>query len=278
MLRKLEYVCLVASIGLIGADRIDLAVGHLPFALTPFLALASLVLLLHLVRTPPNQLLRLSITPPVRRQLPFVVASSLFLMFCFASIPVGLDPERSLVAFCDLVVVAVLGYCISLLILAEPAQERLIVRSVTFALVVYVIFCIGECIAWSHGIGLNTDRTAWLESTFGPSMIGPWFPTMAGTTFDSNRSGFVLTIYLALLDRYAAKSRYMPVFRFAIGLLVLLTISRSGALCWSAYYLSSRKFWTRLASRRVLARMAAIAIIASFLFVVYRKEIGRAHV
>ena len=78
MLRKLEYFCLVGAIGLIGADRIDLAAGHLPFILTPFLVLASLVLLLHLLRTPPDQLFRFTITPPIRRQLPFWLRAAFF--------------------------------------------------------------------------------------------------------------------------------------------------------------------------------------------------------
>jgi hypothetical protein len=274
MLRKLEYVCLVGSIGLIGADRIDLAAGHLPFILTPFLVLASLVVLLHLLRTPPDRLFRFTITPPIRRQLPFLAACGLFLCFTFASIPIGLDPDRSVVAFGDLLVLVILGFCISMQILQEPAQELLIVRSVGFALLVYVIFCIGECIAWRHGIFINTERTGpWLESMFAPGTLGPWVPTLAGTTFDSNRSAFVLTMYLALLDRFAAKSRYTTLYRFAIGFLVLLTLSRAGTLCWLAYYLSSKKFWMRLTSRRVLARIAAIAIVGSLLFVVYRQEI-----
>jgi hypothetical protein len=206
--------------------------------------------------------------------VPFVAASILFLLFCFASIPAGLDPERSIVAFCDLLVVSVFGYFISVQILREPAQELLIVRSVKFALLIYVIFCVGECIAWSHGIVINAERAGpWLESTFAPSTLGAWVPTLAGTTFDSNRSAFVLTMYLALLDRFAAKSRYAPILRFAIGLLVLLTLSRSGALCWLAYYLFSKKFWMRLASRRALARIAAIAIVGSLLFVVYQRQI-----
>jgi hypothetical protein len=274
MLRKLQYIFLVGSIGLIGADRIDLFGGRGPFILTPFLVLAPLVVLVHLLRAGLRGRLHLAITPPIRRQVPFLAASSLFLLFCFASIPLGLDPERSVVAFCDMLLLAVLGYCISLQILAEPAQERLIVCSVMFALLVYVIFCIGECIAWTHGVVIDAQRSGpWLELTFAPSTLGPWVPTLAGTTFDSNRSGFVLTMYLVLLDRFAAKSRYTPVLRFAIALLVLLTLSRSGTLCWLAYYLSSSTFWTRLVSRRVLVRIAAIAIVSSLLCVVYEKEI-----
>jgi hypothetical protein len=274
MLRKLQYVFLVGSIGLIGADRIDLFAGRGSFILTPFLVLAPLVVLLHLLRTGLRGTLHFAITPPVRRQVPFVAASCLFLLLSFASIPLSLDPERSLVAFCDLLLVAVLGYCISLQILAEPAQERLIVRSVTLALFVYVIFCIAECIAWSHGLVIDADKSgSWLQSTFTPSTLGPWVPTLSGTTFDSNRSGFVLTMYLALLDRFAVKSRYLPVLRVTIALLVFLTLSRSSMLCWLAYYLSASAFWTRLVSRRVLVRIATVAVVGSLLGVAYQKEI-----
>ncbi len=277
MLRKLEYVCLVGAIGLIGADRIDLAAGHLPFILTPFLVLASLVLLLHLVRTPPDRLFRLTITPPTRRQLPFLAACSLFLCFTFASIPIGLDPDRGLVAFCDLLVVSFLGYFISVRILDESAQGRLIVRSVTFALVLYILFCIGECIAWSHGIFVNTERAgSWLESTFGASTLGPWVPALSGTTFDPNRSGLILTMYLVLLDTFVPESRskMMRVLRYTIALLVLLALSRSAVLCWSAYYLFSRKFWKRLASRRAVIRLAAIVIVSTLVCAAYQAQIA----
>ena len=277
LLRKLEYACLVGSIGLIGADRIDLAAGHLPFILTPFLVLASLVLLLHLVRTPPDQLFRLTITPPIRRQLPFLAACGLFLCFAFASIPIGLDPDRGLVAFCDLLVVSFLGYFISVRILDEPAQARLIVRSVTFALVLYIFFCIGECIAWTHGIFVNTERAgSWLEVTFGASTLGPWVPALSGTTFDPNRSGLILTMYLVLLDTFVPESRSKTtrVLRYTIALLVLLALSRSAALCWSAYYLFSRKFWKRLGSRRVVLRLAAIVVVTTLVCVVYDAQIA----
>ena len=49
MLQKMEYICVVGSIGLIGADRIDLLAGYGSFRLTPFLVFASLVVLIYLV-------------------------------------------------------------------------------------------------------------------------------------------------------------------------------------------------------------------------------------
>ena len=113
----------------------------------------------------------------------------------------------------------------------------------------------------------------WLASTFAPATLGPWLPMLSGTTFDSNRSGFILTMYLVLLDRFAAKSRYATVLRFTIGILVLSAFSRSGTLCWLAYYLFSKTFWTRLASRRARAWLAAIAIVSSIVCVAYQGEI-----
>jgi hypothetical protein len=170
MLRKLQYVCLIGCIGLADADRIDLFAGRGPFTLTPFLVLAPLVFILGLFRSEPSAMFRLSVTPETRRQLPFVAASSLFLLFTFFSIPIGLDPERGLVAFCDLLLVAALGYYISLQVLNEAEQEKLIVRSVTFALIAYAIFVVGECIAWTHGIVMTAQRSGpWLETTFATS-------------------------------------------------------------------------------------------------------------
>ena len=105
MLRKLQYVCLVACIGLVDADRIDLLGGHAPFKLTPFLCLAPLVLFIGILRLKPTRMFRLTVTPAMRRQTPFLVAAN-FLLLTFSSIPIGLDPERGLVAFCDLLLVA----------------------------------------------------------------------------------------------------------------------------------------------------------------------------
>jgi hypothetical protein len=274
MLRKLQYVCLIGCIGLADADRIDLFAGRGPFTLTPFLVLGPLVVILGLFRSQPSAMFRLSATPEMRRQFPFVVVSSLFLLLTLFSIPIGLDPERGLVAFCDLLLVAALGYYISLQVLNEPEQEKLIVRSVTFALIAYAIFVLGECIAWTHGIVMTAQRSGpWLETTFATSSIGPWIPTLSGTAYDANRSGFVLTMYLALIDRFAAKSRCTRALRFAIAVLVFLTLSRSGVLCWLAYHVASKNFWSRLVSRRALAGLAAIVLLGFLVFAKYQQEL-----
>jgi len=273
-LGKLQYIFLVGSIGLIGADRIDLLAGYGPFILTPFLVLAPLVLIIGRLCSGPHGLFRLRILPPMRRQIPFLCALGLFVFFTFGSTLFSLDPTRSLVAFADLVLVAFLGYCTSIQVLAEPEQEALIKRSVTFALVMYVFFCVAECIAWTQGLTINSQRSgSWVQATFAPSSIWNLFPLLSGTTFDANRSGFVLMMYLALLDRFAAKWRYTPLFRALIAILILLTLSRSATLCWVAYYVFSKSFWKTFLLRRVILRTASIAIIGSLLCVAYQKEL-----
>ncbi|HEV2396669.1 MAG TPA: O-antigen ligase family protein [Candidatus Sulfotelmatobacter sp.] len=274
-LRKLRYILLVGSIGLIGADRIDFFAAKGPFTLTPFLVMAPLVLLISLFLSGPQGLFRLTILSSMRRQLPFLYAVGLFLFLTFGSILFSLDPSRSLVAFTDLVLVSFLGYCISVQILADPEQDKLIKRSVTFALVMYLLFCVAEIIAFSQGLTLNSQRSgSWVQSTFAPSSFWRVVPILPGTTFDANRSGFILMMYSALLDRFASKWRYTPLFRILITILILLTFSRSGTLCWLAYHLCSRSFWKKVLSRRALVSAAAVAIIAFAVGFAYQNELS----
>jgi hypothetical protein len=274
MLRKLEYICLVCSIGLIGADRIDLIGNRLPFVVSPFKVLVPLVFLLHLLRVGTNPLLRFTITPPIRRTEPFLIAASSFLLLTFASIPIGLDPERGFVAFSDLLLMAVFGYYILLRIWADPEREKLILRSITFALAAYIFFCIGECIAWSHGVTIDITRSSpWLETMFGPGTLGPWLPAVSGTTFDQNRAAFILVMYLVLLDKFVAKSRYTYALHWLIGFLVFCAFSRSGTLCWLAYYLFSPSFWRRVATRRAILTLGAVVVAISVACVVYQDQI-----
>jgi O-Antigen ligase len=275
MLKKLEYGCAVGSIALIGADRIDLLGGYGFFRLTPFLLLASLVVLIRLLVVGLGGSVQVPIRPPLRRQIPYIAVLALFLIFAFASTMFGVNPERGLVSLIDLVLVAVLGYCLLLRILADPAPGKLVVHSVTFALIVWLIFCIGGYVAWTHGVmRLEEEAASSIGSLFAPTATLLWVPRLSGVCLDSNRAGFILVMYLALLDRFAAKTRYTRFLRFAIGFFILLAASRSAMLCWFAYYVFSAAFWRRLATPRVAFRLAAVAMACLLLGLVYSKEIG----
>jgi hypothetical protein len=275
MLKKLEHICVVASIALIGADRIDLLAGYGFFRLTPFLFFASLVVLYHLLLMGVHGRFQATISPPVRRQIPYLAVFALFLIVASASTIFGVNPDRGIVALVSLMLVAVLGYFISVRILADPAPEKLMVRSVTFALIVWLIFCIGGYIAWSHGVmRAQEEAGSSIESIFAPTAAFLWAPRLSGVCLDSNRAGFILVMYLVLLDRFAAKTRYTRFLRFAIGIFILLAVSRSAMLCWFAYYVCSAAFWRRLATPRAALRLATVAMVCLLIGFVYRKEIG----
>ncbi|MGA2648804.1 MAG: hypothetical protein ABSF15_29315, partial [Candidatus Sulfotelmatobacter sp.] len=97
MLKKLEYICVVGSIALIGADRIDLLAGYGSFRLTPFLLLASPVVLIRLLALGLRGSVQVPISPPFRRQIPYLAVLALFLLFAFASTIFGVNPQRGLV-------------------------------------------------------------------------------------------------------------------------------------------------------------------------------------
>jgi hypothetical protein len=272
---KLEYICLVGSLALIGADRVDLFWGHGFFRLTPFLLFASLVFLIRLLVMGLRGGFQVAISPPFRRQIPYLVLLALFFFISFTSTILGEDPQRGLVALCGLVLVSGLGYCVSARILADPAREKLVVRSVTVALIVWLIFCIGGAIAWSHGASsLQEEASTSIESMFAPTATLYWIPRLSGFCLDSNRAGFILIMYLALLDRFVTKTRYTRFLRFAIACFILIAVSRSAMLCWIAYYLFSSGFWKRLSNPRAVFRVATLAIVCLLVGLAYRQEIA----
>jgi hypothetical protein len=278
MLRKLESSCLVGSIALIGADRIDLLGGRGSFRLPPFLFLAALAVLLRLVSIAVERRLFVVLTPSIRRQMPFLVVLVVFLFLTSISTILGLDPARGLLQLAEVVLVSVLGYCISVQVLVEPARERLVLRAVSLGLIVHLVFSIGQCIAWTYGIApqdADMGTGSGIASLFAPSSSLLWVPRFSGSAIDPNSAGFGLVMYLVLLDAFVRKSRYTGVLRFAIGLFVLLTLSRSAMVCWVAYYLISisQTFWRQLTLRRIVPWLVAPAVLGSLLWVTHKNEI-----
>ena len=276
MLQKLEQILVVGCVALIGADRIDLLAGHGFFRLTPFLFFAPLVVLIRLLFLGWGKGFRVAIIPPIRRQIPYLSVFALFLLASFASTIFGLNPDRGVLSLFDLVLVSALGYCISVRILADPTPEKLVVRCLTFALIAWLLFCVGTWAAWSQGFFRVQDEPASsIGSFFAPTAtIFSLAPRLSGVSLDSNRACFVLVMYLVLLDRFAANTRYTRFLRFTIGIFILLTFSRSGILCYLAYFFVSTSFWTHMKTWRVAFKVAPIVLLCSLVGFVYRTELA----
>jgi hypothetical protein len=276
MFRRLEYAFLIGSLALIGADRVDLLLGKASFRLTPFLVCASACVFLRLSMIAMQGRLDHTISPPMHRQIPYLAGLAVFIFLASVATIFGMDPQRGLMALADLILISILAYCISLRLLADPAPEKLILRSISFGLFVYLVFCIGESIAWKYGI-IQTEEGggSWLENTFAAKTLF-WVPRLSGFTIDENRSGFILVMYMALLDRYVPKSRYKSFLRYAIAVFILLAVSRSAMLCWFAYWLFSKASWSRTNRPRIASWGAGIAIASLLIGFAYHKEIGDA--
>jgi hypothetical protein len=276
MLRRLEYIFLVGSIALIGADRIDLLGGRGSFRLPPFLVLAAIAVFFRFGIIAVEQRLFIVTTPALRRQMGFLVVLVVFLFLASFSTIFGQDPGRGVMQLAEVVLVSVLGYCVSVQILAESAPERVIFRAVSLGVIVHLIFCIGQCIAWAYGIvpqGVDAQTGLGIATLFAPSSTLLWVPRLSGPAIDPNGAGFGLVMYLVLLDAFVPKSRYTGVLRFAIAVFILLALSRSAMLCWFAYYLFSRKFWSKLSFRRTLKWLAAPAVLCTLLWITHKDEI-----
>ena len=104
-----------------------------------------------------------------------------------------------------------------------------------------------------------------------------WIPRLSGFCLDSNRAGFILVMYLALLDRFAAKTSYTRFLRFAIACFIFLSLYRDpprSAGSRITYSLLDR-FWKNLVTARAAFRMATLAISFCLLVgLVYRQEIA----
>lgn len=274
MLRRLQYICLVGSLALASADRIDLLGGRGSFRVTPFFVLAGLAVVLRLAALVLERKLTFVTTPSIRRQLPFLAVLALFLFLSCVSTIFGMNPVQGSMELVYIAVVSVLGYCVSVLILEEPARGKLILRAVSLGLIVYLVFCVGECIAWSYGIGFQFPRAdSTMAALFGASTLF-WVPRLSGPAVDPNPGGFGLVMYAALLDAFVPRMRYTIMLRFAIALFVLLAWSRSAALCWIAYYLFSSQIWRGITFRRVLSWLTVLVVLCSFIWITYGDQIN----
>lgn len=223
---RLAFLGLVFWVALMGADRIDLLGGRMGFALTPFLALTPLLLLMEGLRL---GVLRARVKPPDRRAAGYALALACLLCVALTSSLDALDLASSAKRSVNLVALSVGTLLVALSFGRRPWLKRALAAGAEVGIVLTVVFTaaqVGSFLAgarWTLHLGPATVN---LE----PIVYAGVLPRLTGQVGDANRAGLLLLFYVFLI----ARGRDAGVRRrVGVGLgclLILLTLSRSAVL------------------------------------------------
>jgi O-antigen ligase len=251
---------LVLWIALIGADRIDLAGGHGPFVLTPFLVLTPVVIVLEVIRlVMQRRAVRLT-----GRAMWYGALSVALLAVTLTSAVLALDVTTS-AARAMLLVGDVAGtLSVAILIHDRPNFARILATGAIASLIVFTGVDVAEALAWL-GRGPEVLRIGTMTLRLGDMQsLGP-VPRLGGPVGDANRAAFLLIAYIFFIAKGESRAWLR---RGAIALamiLFLLPFSRSAtmaAIAAGGVALVSRR-------RAVSLGQAAAALVALSAIVVF---------
>ena len=263
-------VLLILWIAFIGSDRIDLAGGHGPFILTPFLALTPLVMIAEAVR---------------RRQMrhPIVLSRGAVAYAAAAAALLGIAVTSTFFSGefvvsaprCMLLVAQVVG-TLAVAVLAADRDDigRILARGALVSLPFFLVFDVMEALWWI-GRAAEMIRLGPVSIRFDGLQNAGLIPRLAGTVGDGNRAGFVLLFYLVLIAR-GERVAWLRRVGLTLGfLLIAATISRSTTLAvvaTGAVLVLERR---RPPSMRVIAAAALVLAAACALVLVQPRLIDR---
>lgn len=209
----------------IGADRIDLAGGALPFVLTPFLVLTPVVVLSELWQH------RREGRPVVlsRNAMIYATLVAALVTIVFASTLVARDTQISASRAMLLTANAIGTFFLAVVCVGRPGVARALARGAAASLVMFAVFDVVEALWWI-GRASETLRLGPVLIGFGDLQnVGP-VPRLAGVVGDANRAGFVLLVYGVLIAIGEPRRRVRAIAIPALVLLLIATLSRSAAL------------------------------------------------
>lgn len=257
----MSNLLLALWIALIGADRIDLAGGHGPFIVTPFLALTPLVIGSELWRRAARrQPLTLS-----RYALGYAMTAAA--LVCVALISVFRAREIPVSAARTFLLIADVSGTFIVAVLCADRRDltRTLARGAIGCLVLYGLFDIAE-VLWFVGRAPELIRIGPMTARFDALQNAGPLPRLAGPVADGNRGGFVLLFYIVVI---AASELRVWTRRIAVGLGILflvLTLSRSAGMAAAATLGMAMLARRRSVSPRLLVPGAlVIALAATFL-------------
>jgi hypothetical protein len=250
-------------IALIATDRIDLAGGHGPFILTPFLVLTPIVAASELARRSLN---RRPLSVP-RSAVAYVALVSLLLAVVLTSTFFSIDETVS-ASRATLLTAQVFGtFSVVWLASDRPDAMRIFARGAILALPIFIACDVVE-VLWWIGRAPEIFRLGTISISFDKLQSTGPIPRLAGAVADGNRTGYVLVCYTAIIAAGETRRNWR---RFGVGcavVLILATISRSATLAALAALAMAMLTTRRRVSIRALAAGAAclVALAGALLY------------
>jgi hypothetical protein len=263
----MSNVLLGLWIALIGADRIDLAGGQVPFVLTPFLVLTPFVVLSQAWRRR-REGLRLAIT---RRVMIYSTTAAALLTIVLISVFVSQDVEISASRASLLIANLVATFFVVLLTVDRPDAARVLARGAAASLLLFLAFDVAEVLGFI-GRTAESIRLGPALIKFGDLQSIGLLPRLAGPVGDANRGGFVLLLSAVLIGRGERNAVVRAVALFVIVVLILATMSRSAMLAAMATLVATILLRTSMPSPRTLITIGLVAA-AGLTFVLLKPNV-----
>lgn len=237
--------------GLIAADRVDLAGGAAPFHLTPFLVLTPIVAVAELARRW-RQRSRLMISGSI---VVYTALAGLLLALGLTSSILSLRMETSAPRVVLLVADVIGALTIALLAADRPDLLKTLAAGAIAILPVFIIADV-QAARWLIGRGPELWRLGTLTVHFDELQTLGLVPRLPGLVGDANRTGYLLAVYWTVISRGERRPARRRIALGVVGLLLLLTFSRSALLAIATAIVV--EFMTR--SRPPTAKIAAVAM------------------
>lgn len=237
---------------LIGADRIDLVGGALPFRIPPFLVLTPIVAIAELARRW-RQRSEVETTGGI---VVYMALAGLLLALGAASSVHALEVNTSAPRTFLLTAHVIGTLVIALLAADRPDLNRVLAAGAAWVLPLFILtdVAVVRCFI---GHGPDMSRLGPATIFFDKIQTVGLVPRLPGLVADANRTGLILAVYWTVLFRVERRPWWCRIALAVTALLMVLTFSRSTMLAVAAAM--AFEFMTR--SRPPTAKMAAVGML-----------------
>ena len=223
----MSRLLLVLSIAFLGGGRISLLDGITPFMMTPFLALTVPVVVSEFLS--PGGVTRLRRDGVPRPAVAYACVCVLLLSVVSASVLASAEASTSAARVALLAVEIGATLVIAIALSTRDDAMRILVRGATVGLVLFIVFDILD-MAWVLGRVPEDVAFGPIAINFTTDQYAGLIPRLAGTVGDPNPAGLLLVFYGYVFATGVRRTRVRRLLIGIIGILLLLTLSRSGLL------------------------------------------------